>query len=113
MTASGNDIDEVLAGFFVYDCAIRSCDCFSFLLLESVGDAASGDQRLMNIFINRPIEERLAWDTYSGFDLPKIAASSQPKNQAVMVSMSCDVAVIGGGKRDTEDPIPNGGPPET
>ena len=113
MTASGNDIDEVLAGFFVYDCAIRSFDCFSFLLLESVGDAASGDQRLMNIFINRPIEERLAWDTYSGFDLPKIAASSQPKNQAVMVSMSCDVAVIGGGKRDTEDPIPNGGPPET
>lgn len=113
MTAVGEDLKEVLTGFFVYDCAVRMRDCFSFVLLESIDDAANGDKRLMNFFANFPAGERLAWDTYSGFDLPKVAASSHPKNQAVMVSIDCDVAVLGGGCRDMEEPILTGGAPET
>ncbi|WP_156957928.1 hypothetical protein [Paracidovorax oryzae] len=105
----GDDIKEAFAGFFIYDCAVRTSDCFSFAMLESIDDAASGDQRLLNFFANKPVGERVAWDTYEGFDLPVIAASRVPVNQTVMVSLTCDVAVLGGGRRGIEAPIPRGG----
>ena len=92
-------------GFFIYDCAVRSADIFSFLLLEDKDDAAGGDKRLLT-YVPHDSEDRLYWTTYEGFDGPKLIASAAPKNQALMVNRDNSVAAFGGGDDDMEQDIP-------
>jgi hypothetical protein len=95
-------------GYFVYDCAVRDAKTFTFLLLQNQADAASGSKRLLTYFPYDKDGERLDWSTYEGFSGPKIAASTTPKNQTVMVSRSRLVATLGGGADEMEHAIPKG-----
>ena len=112
MEIKNRDIAEAMHGFNIYDCSVRSADCISFLMLENIDDAAHGQKRIVNLFFKEPVGERISWDTYRGFDGPKIISSVLPKNQSMIISLDCDVAVLGGGERGMEKPIPSGGEPE-
>ncbi len=93
-------------GFFIYDCAVRSADIFSFLLLEAKDDAAGGHKRLLSYYPYDDAGDRLDWTTYEGFDSPKLIASAAPNNQALMVCLNNQVAAFGGGDDDMEQDIP-------
>ncbi|MFI8614545.1 hypothetical protein ACIGHN_03465 [Acidovorax sp. NPDC077693] len=105
---TASEYQSAINGFSVYDCAIRSNRVFSFLLLQTIDDAANGDRRLLNYFPDDADGERLDWMDYEGFAAPKIAATSQPKDQVVLIGRDCVVAVLGGGDGGMESPIPNG-----
>ncbi len=93
-------------GFFVYDCAVRDAKTFSFLLLQNIEDAASGDKRLLSYFPYDEEGERLSWTDYEGFSSPRLGVSEMPKNQAVLVGDPNAVAVLGGGDDRMEEAIP-------
>ena len=96
-------------GYFVYDCAVRSKNMYSFLLLQDIQNAAEGRKRIFNFLVNEPAGKRTGFQELSGFNQSNLAASTHPINQAVLVSLGCGVAVLGGGgARGMESPIPTG-----
>ena len=97
-------------GFFVKDCAVRAKNAYSFVLLQDIDNASHGYKRLLNFFPDDPPGQRLGGSQYEDFVFPKLSASQVPKNQAVMVSLECEVAVIGGGDNVEESRIPKGDP---
>lgn len=97
---------QACKGFFIYDCAVRSKNILSFLLLENIDDSASGDKRLLTYLPYETDGDRVFWSTYEGFLGPKLATSMSPKNQAVLVSRDNSVAAFGGGDDDMEENIP-------
>lgn len=106
MRMTSEERERSCKGFWVYDCAVRDATIFSFLLLEDKDDAANGDRRLLTYVPYETDGDRVFWSTYEGFSGPKLAASTQPKNQALMVSRDRLVAAIGGGDDDMEQDIP-------
>ena len=100
-----------LDGYFVYDCAVREKNSFSFLMLEQIDDAANGKRRFINYFPEDPEGDRIGKMDLTGFVRPNIAASIYPKNQAVVVASDCTVCVQGGGDGGMEQPIPGGSDP--
>ncbi|WP_234384342.1 hypothetical protein [Paracidovorax avenae] len=105
MQITPEERESALKGFFIADCAVRDVSTFTFLLLQDQADAAGGDKRLLTYFPHDE-DDRLDWTTYEGFSGPKLAASTTPKNQAIMVSRNRLVAALGGGDDDMETPIP-------
>lgn len=105
---SQQDCDKYLSGCFIYDCAVRSSNVFSFIVIEHAEDAASADKKLINYFIDRPPGQCIGRSTYSGFSGARIAASLSPKEQVIMVARNGDVAVLGGGEGGMENPVPKG-----
>jgi hypothetical protein len=108
MILSDLEIKENIDGYFFYDCAVRDKESFSFLMFESIDDAANGRRRLINYFPNDPEGDRIGKMELTGFSRPIMAASLYPKNQSVVVASDCTVCVQGGGDGGMERPIPNG-----
>ena len=110
MQITVSEYDEFFKGYQIYDCAVRSRNAFSFVVLESRDDNSEPEKVLINYFPHDPPGERLGGRIYTGFQFPKLAVSRKPKEQAIMVGMSGGVAVLGGGDDDMENSIPKGGP---
>lgn len=104
-------LDEAFNGFHIYDCAVAKKNAFYFVLLKRKrrGDA-DPDKRLVSVIVGD--EEEMEFSEYDGeyFDLPKVAAAQYPNDQAVMVGLEGDVAVLGAEINDAEESIPIGTP---
>lgn len=94
-------------GFNIYDCAVRNKDAFSFVCIKAtkgkVGDEPN--KRLINVFIDSGDVEFIE---YTGFAQPLLTVARKPLEQAVMVGIDGDVAVLGSGKHGLETEIPMG-----
>ena len=108
MILTTDEYKKNLDGYFVYDCAVRSKNMFSFLLLQDIAAAAEGKKRILNIFTEDPEGKRTGMQQFKGLTQANIAASLYPKNQAVLVGLNCGVAVLGAGDEGMESPIPTG-----
>jgi hypothetical protein len=96
---------EGFAGFHIYDCAVRNKNILSFVLCETLSEENDEEpkKRLMNYFLGK--KEEIGGGQYTGFVMPKLAASQKPSDQAVMVALNGDVAVQGAGVSAMELPI--------
>ncbi|MFC4161900.1 WD40/YVTN/BNR-like repeat-containing protein [Chitinimonas lacunae] len=99
-------------GYSLVDAAIRSRDSFSFLLKQDEPEGGMPDEaktgqrvRLINFFTQAEPNDRIDCGQYLGFLRAKLAVSTQPKLQAVLVDSSGEVAVLGGGDDDMEQTI--------
>lgn len=112
---SKDHYDEAFSGFQIFDCAVRTKEIYSFVLVD-LGRTRKNyepDKRLVTYFKNyqggpqeynnKPL---LNWQQYTGFPRPKLAISRTPKEQAVMVASDGSVAVLGAGYNDMEQAIP-------
>lgn len=99
---------EAFEGFYIYDCAVRRNDIFCFLLIQKKegGDQGEPATRLVSVFNDGSGD--VGFGEYTGFELPKISVSRNPEEQAIMISLDGDVAVLGGGENDLEKKIPMG-----
>ncbi|RSZ59022.1 hypothetical protein HF313_25200 [Massilia atriviolacea] len=101
---------KFFAGFLIDDCAVRSRTAFSFVAVEHISDSDLGNKRLINYFIDKPAGKNLGASKYTGFAGVRLAVSSKPKGQAIIVSRNCAVGVLGAGEDAREEPIPYGRP---
>ncbi|MDQ1818135.1 hypothetical protein RBA41_33035 [Massilia sp. CCM 9210] len=105
---TNDEYDKYFRGFYIYDCAVRSRTAFSFLAVEAVPDSNASDKRLLSYFTDEPAGKNLGMRSYTGFAGARLAASTRPKEQAIMVSRDCAVGVLGGGAPAVEASIPHG-----
>jgi hypothetical protein len=99
-------VKEAFHGFNIYDCEVRRKDAFSFLSIKQAKLEKDQKRRIVNVFLDD--NPRFGGSTYSGFDLPNLAISRQPKEQAIMVALDGAVAVLGAGEDAMETSIPRG-----
>ncbi|MFC4161903.1 WD40/YVTN/BNR-like repeat-containing protein [Chitinimonas lacunae] len=106
------EYQDFIEGYYVADCAVRSKEAFSFMLRqhspEYTGETVRLEVRILNFFPNAESGKRIGCRQYHGFELAYLAASTEPKAQAVLVNLDGDVAVLGGGYNDMEEPIEQG-----
>lgn len=108
---TNEEYKENINGYWAYDCAVRARNVFYFLLLEDIPDAVNGNRRMINYFPEDDPGDRVGTMGLTGFAGPKLAASQNPKNQAVVVARDCTVCALGGGDGGMESPILTGDPP--
>lgn len=103
---------EFFDGFHIYKCAVASKNHFYFVLLELVeGNDISPRKRLVSISLEND-DEHIVCAEYDNeyFDLACLASVQHPSQQAVMVALDGDVAVMKGDISEFEDSIPLGEP---
>lgn len=104
--------EEFFDGFHIYQCAVASKNHFYFVLLELVeGNDIAPRKRLVSISLEND-DEYIVCAEYDReyFDLARLASVQHPSQQAVMVALDGDVAVMGGDISEFEDSIPLGEP---
>ncbi|NHZ93418.1 hypothetical protein F2P45_31075 [Massilia sp. CCM 8733] len=104
--------EEFFLGYHIYKCAVASKNHFYFVLLELVeGNDISPRKRLVSIIVEDD-DEVISCAEYDSeyFDLARLASVQKPTQQAVMVALDGDVAVMGSGFNGFEDSIPLGKP---
>ena len=106
--STDKELHDAFDGWWIYDCAIRKRDIFSFLLLEQKEDSANGLKKMVNYLPNELVGEKIGWVEFDGFQIPRIEVSQLPVNQAIMVSLDCCVAALGAGMDDMEKAISMG-----
>ncbi|MDQ1834712.1 hypothetical protein [Massilia scottii] len=104
------EYDKFFKGFYIHDCAVRSRTAFSFLAVEGGLNSDASNKRFLSYFTDEPSGSNLGMRSYSGFAGARLAASTRPKEQAIMVSRHCAVGVLGGGAPALETAIPHGKP---
>lgn len=87
---------------------MRSKTVFSFVAFEDGDNSDVAKKRLINYFTDEPSGKNVGKRIYTGFIGAKVAASTRPKEQAIIVSLDCAVGVLGGGEEGMESPIPKG-----
>ncbi|MDR2153823.1 MAG: hypothetical protein LBE78_02170 [Burkholderiaceae bacterium] len=108
MELTPDEVKDVFSDWWIRDCAIRGHESLSFLLLEDNKNSAGGKCKIVNFFPSNPTSKRIGWQRFNGFRSPILEASRQPLNQAIVVSLDCDVGVLGAGATGLENNIPNG-----
>jgi hypothetical protein len=95
--------ERAFKGFVPFDAAVIDRDTFVFVLFKDE-PKDKGKRRLVSY--SRAGDGSVDGTNYTGFPFPSVAISRRDGNQAVMVSMEGEVAVLGGGEDGLQKPIP-------
>lgn len=109
MKITDSENKQHFEGYFIYDCAIRAANVFSFILFRHGDDATEPEKRLLNYFPDDPQDDRFGFASFRGFASPHLAIATKPIEKAIMIGLNGGVAALGAGPDSgVQDKIPSG-----